>query len=108
MFYFSLTLVMIGPELGLEELPQQFSLKSGPKCVVKFILVKDNYRGYSKSKTFLEPDLVSALNCGFIFYQSWDASLDPMLRGSGAPLVFTEYYLQDRANFLPEILAEQF
>ena len=86
---------MIGPELGGEDLPKQFSLKSGPKCVVKFILVKDDYRGYSKSKSFLEPDLVSALNCGFIFYKSWDSSLDPMLRKSGAPLVFTEYYLQD-------------
>ena len=43
---------------------------------------------------YTEPDLVAALNCGFIFYNSWDSSLDPMLRRSGAPLVFTEYYLQ--------------
>ena len=45
---------------------------------------------------YTEPDLVAALNCGFIFYNSWDSSLDPMLRRSGAPLVFTEYYLQVR------------
>ena len=45
---------------------------------------------------YTEPDLVAALNCGFIFYTSWDSSLDPMLRRSGAPLVFTEYYLQVR------------
>ena len=45
---------------------------------------------------YTEPDLVAALNCGFIFYTSWDSSLDPMLRRTGAPLVFTEYYLQVR------------
>lgn len=91
----TLTLVMVGPELGGENLPNNFNFKTDSGLVIKFLLVKADYRSYSKSKQFKEPDLVAALNCGFIFYTSWDSSLDAMLRPSGAPLVFTEYYLQD-------------
>ena len=89
----SVTLVMVGPELGGDNLPTSFSLKAN-NAVVKFSLVKSDYLQYSRSKHYTEPDLVAALNCGFIFYKSWDSSLDSMLRRSSAPLVFTEYYLQ--------------
>ena len=91
----SLTLVMIGPELGGDDLPSSFNFKTDSETAIKFVMVKADYRSYAKSKQFREPDLVAALNCGFIFYTSWDSSLDPMLRPSGAPLVFTEYYQQD-------------
>ena len=91
----SLTLVMVGPELGGDDLPTSFNFKNYSDTVIKFVMVKADYRSYAKSKQFKEPDLVAALNCGFIFYNSWDSSLDPMLRPSGAPLVFTEYYQQD-------------
>ena len=84
---------MVGPELGGDSLPTSFSLKAN-NAVVKFSLVKSDYLQYSRSKHYTEPDLVAALNCGFIFYKSWDSSLDSMLRRSSAPLVFTEYYLQ--------------
>ena len=84
---------MIGPELTGGDLPDVFSLKT-ETAVIKFILVKADYKKYANSKKFLEPDLVAALNCGFIFYKSWDSSLDSMVRKTGAPLVFTEYYQQ--------------
>jgi len=91
----SLTLVLVGPEVGGSDLPSNFSMKSN-NAVVKFIVEKPcGYQQYAKSKGYLEPDLVAALNCGFIFYTSWDSSLDSMVRKSGAPLVFTEYYQAD-------------
>ena len=91
----SLTLVLVGPEVGGSELPSSFTLKSN-NAVVKFIVEKPcGYQQYAKSKHYLEPDLVAALNCGFIFYTSWDSSLDSLVRKSGAPLVFTEYYEAD-------------
>lgn len=91
----SLTLVLVGPEVGGSDLPSNFSMKSN-NAVVKFIVEKPcGYQQYAKSKGYLEPDLVAALNCGFIFYTSWDSSLDTMVRKSGAPLVFTEYYQAD-------------
>jgi len=91
----SLTLVLVGPEVGGSDLPSTFSMKSN-NAVVKFIVEKPcDYQKYSRSKNYLEPDLVAALNCGFIFYKSWNSSLDCMIRPSGAPLVFTEYYKDD-------------
>ena len=68
----SVTLVMVGPELGGDSLPTSFSLKAN-NAVVKFSLVKSDYLQYSRSKHYTEPDLVAALNCGFIFYNSWDS-----------------------------------
>ena len=54
---------------------------------------------YSASDDYQEPDLVCAFNCGFILYSTWAASIPHMVRSSGAPLVFTEYYQQDcRSN----------
>ena len=41
------------------------------------------------------PDLVTAFNCGFIFYTSWDPSLPSMIKYADVPLVFTEYYHED-------------
>ena len=105
------TLVMVGPEIDGGSLPPVFSLECGGGASLGFQLVRGDYRAYTRqtkqvaSSTseqqlqqrrvqYTEPDLVAALNCGFIFYTSWDSSLDPMLRRTGAPLVFTEYYLQ--------------
>ena len=31
------------------------------------------YKEYTASANYIEPDLVAALNCGFIFYNSWDS-----------------------------------
>ena len=50
---------------------------------VRYVFVKDTYHGYAAKKNrkkFLKPDVVAALNCGFIFYQSWDSSIPAMLQ----------------------------
>ena len=58
-----------------------------------------SYDQYAASEDYEEPDLVCAFNCGFILYSTWAASIPHMVRSSGAPLVFTEYYHQDcRSN----------
>jgi len=87
-------LVLVGPEVEKKELPATFQLKIANLEAV-FSLVQAGYKEFSNSKGYQEPDLIAALNCGFIFYKSWDSSLDCMVRSSGAPLVFTEYYRED-------------
>ena len=44
---------------------------------------------------FRKPDLVLALNCGFIFYKEWDRSLPSLIKYPNVPLIFTEYYEED-------------
>ena len=39
--------------------------------------------------------MVLALNCGFVFYKEWDASLPSMVTFADVPLIFTEYYEED-------------
>jgi len=69
------TLVMVGPEIDGGSLPPVFSLECGGGASLGFQLVRGDYRAYTRqSKQYTEPDLVAALNCGFIFYTSWDSS----------------------------------
>ena len=65
-------LVLVGPEVERGELENTFSLRV-EQLEVTFRLEKSGYREFTRSKRFQEPDLVSALNCGFIFYKSWDS-----------------------------------
>ena len=63
--------------------PDNIQLVFQPPC---------SYEEFARSGSFSEPSVVCAFNCGFILYSSWEASLPAMVRESGAPLVFTEYY----------------
>ena len=85
-----LVLVFIGPECSA---PQQ-ALPSVDGVEYQFI-PPCTYQQFATSTTFTEPDIVCAFNCGFILYSSWAESIPHMVRKSGAPLVFTEYYMQD-------------
>ena len=49
----------------------------------------------SQNQELRKPDLVLALNCGFVFYKEWDASLPSMVTFANVPLIFTEYYQED-------------
>ncbi|XP_023323946.1 putative protein MSS51 homolog, mitochondrial [Eurytemora carolleeae] len=89
-----LKLVLIGPELENIGGLTSFTVQEG-NCTVSYHLEHSAYHKFVKTKRFSEPNLVAALNCGFIFYQDWDLSLDCLVRRSGAPLVFTEYYEED-------------
>ena len=70
---------------------------------IRYLFVQDTYDGYSKSTNtkkpyncgFIRPDIVAVLNCGFIFYSSWDISIPHLLEYPEVPLIFTEYYEED-------------
>lgn len=85
-----LLLVFIGPECSSPEdsLPHSEGVEYQfePPCT---------YADFATSSMYTEPDVVCAFNCGFILYSSWAESIPHMVRRSGAPLVFTEYYMQD-------------
>ena len=70
---------------------------------IRYSFVQDTYDGYSESTNtkksyncgFIRPDIVAVLNCGFIFYSSWDKSIPNLLKYPEVPLIFTEYYEED-------------
>ena len=70
---------------------------------IRYLFVQDSYDGYvenrsnkkSKNSSFIRPDIVAVLNCGFIFYSSWDKSIPYLLKYPEVPLIFTEYYEED-------------
>ena len=70
---------------------------------IRYLFVQDTYDRYSKSANtkklyncgFIRPDIVAVLNCGFIFYSSWDNSIPHLLEYPEVPLIFTEYYEED-------------
>ena len=70
---------------------------------IRYLFVQDTYDGYSESNNtkksyncgFIRPDIVAVLNCGFIFYSSWDKSIPNLLKYPEVPLIFTEYYEED-------------
>jgi len=97
-------LVMVGPECP-DHVPTPSSPPGAPELELVFI-PPCTYDKFALSPDYTEPDLVCAFNCGFILYNSWAASLPHMIRSSGAPLLFTEYYLQDcKANL--DLLQEE-
>ena len=65
------------------------------------------YQEYAKSKSsFLKPDLVVALDCGFKFYPTWVGAIPDMLKYENVPLIFTEFTLQDQKDNLDLVLRQ--
>ena len=75
------------------------NLKSFPRYVFVNAAYHDFVEKRKKKSSFpaelRKPDLVLALNCGFVFYKEWDASLPSMVTFADVPLIFTEYYEED-------------
>ena len=98
-----LTLVFIGDECPLAELPKDFTYKSKEiqnsrkvdDLRIRYVLVDKYYQEYAKNNSYIEPDFVVALDCGFKFYPSWKKALPQMVRKSGAALIFTEFNQPD-------------
>ena len=61
------------------------------------------FQNYTKSPSFVAPDVVAALDCGFKFYPTWDASIPSMVPASGVPCVFTEFTLADTKDNLAKV-----
>ena len=71
---------------------------------IRYVFIQNTYDGYVENSTnkmlksncsFIRPDIVAVLNCGFIFYSSWDKSIPYLLKHPEVPLIFTEYYEED-------------
>lgn len=76
--------------------------KVRPDLRIRYSFVHNTYDGYMAVCDH-KPDVVAALNCGFIFYSSWDPSIPAMIKYPDVPLVFTEYYLEDAVLNLQKV-----
>ena len=64
----------------------------------RYVFISKPYHEFvegTKDVSVKKPDLVLALNCGFIFYKEWDATMPSLTKYANVPLVFTEYYEED-------------
>jgi len=106
----SLHIVFIGDEVATGSFPPTFTYKSceaqkeRPDLEVRYTFQPPMlYQNYVKSPSFVQPDVVAALDCGFKFYPSWDASIPSLVPESGAPCVFTEFTLNDTKDNLAKV-----
>ena len=55
--------------------------KLRPDLIVRYIFEQTDYHVFMTSSNCnsKRPDIVAALNCGFVFYKQWDASLPDMV-----------------------------
>ena len=78
---------------------------------IRYIFISSTYEDYAEetvennnpSWKFIKPDVVAVLNCGFIFYDSWDKSIPYLLKHPKVPLIFTEYQEQDASSNLTKV-----
>ena len=54
---------------------------------------------------FISPDLIAILNCGFIFYDSWNVSIPHLFKFPNVPVIFTEYHEKDAESNLQKVKA---
>merc|ERR1712038_1836522 len=106
----SLHIVFIGDEVATGSFPPTFTYKSceaqkeRPDLEVRYTFQPPMlYQNYVNSPSFVQPDVVAALDCGFKFYPSWDASIPSLVPESGAPCVFTEFTLNDTKDNLAKV-----
>ena len=99
-----LNFVFIGDECPLAELPKDFTYKSkeiqqnrtnSAELRIRYMLIDKLYQDYATNNSYIEPDFVVALDCGFKFYPSWKKAIPHMVRPSGAALIFTEFNEKD-------------
>jgi hypothetical protein len=52
-----------------------------PEATIRYLFVDTDYHDFMTSFdcNVKRPDIVAALNCGFVFYKEWDSSLSDMV-----------------------------
>ena len=102
--------MFIGDEIITGSFPPTFTYKSfaaqkeKPELEVKYTFEPPLlYQDYHKTSTYNKPDIIAALDCGFKFYPSWDPAIPSLVDPAGAPLVFTEFTLQDTKDNLMKV-----
>ena len=92
--------IFVGPELDFEENDGEADLKECPKCFkleksMRYETHKVLYKDYCNSKAFKKPDLIACFNCGFHEFEgennTWNKSLQFLVRDRNVPLIFTSY-----------------
>ena len=109
-----LNLVFIGDECPLAELPRDFTYKSkeiqqsrkSDELRIRYVLIDKFYQDYAANNSYIEPDFVVALDCGFKFYPSWKKANANMVRKNGAALIFTEFTQKDCEDNLELVKSE--
>ena len=103
-------IIFIGDEVITGSFPPTFTFKSAaaqkdkPELEVKYTFEPPMlYQDYSKSPKYHKPDIIAALDCGFKFYPSWDPCIPSLVDMSGAPLVFTEFTMQDTKDNMTKV-----
>jgi len=91
--------------VGLECLSPESETNDVSDKIEMIFLPPCSYEDYATREDFEEPDVVCAFNCGFILYSSWTDSIPHMVRPTGAPLLFTEYYEQDSRGNLDLVMS---
>ena len=89
----------------MAELPKDFTYKSkeiqqnrktqNDELRIRYVLVDKLYQDYAKNNSYIPPDFVVALDCGFKFYPSWNKAIPQMVRRGGAAMIFTEFTQTD-------------
>ena len=73
---------------------------------IRYMMFPMLYQEYANLNTFLKPDLVVALDCGFKFYPTWVSAIPCMLKYYYVPLIFTEFTLQDQKDNLDLVVRQ--
>ena len=52
-----------------------------PETSIRYLFVETDYKAFMNTFecNVKRPDIVAALNCGFVFYSQWDPSLPDMV-----------------------------
>ena len=67
--------------------------------------VESNGQGKNECEDLISPDLIAILNCGFIFYDSWNQSIPYLFKFQNIPVIFTEYHRKDSESNLQKVEA---
>ena len=79
--------VFIGDECPLADLPKDFTYKSkeiqqnrkNDELRIRYVLLDKLYQDYANNNSYIKPDFVVALDCGFKFYPSWKKAIPQMV-----------------------------
>ena len=80
---------------------------------IRYVFVKDTYDSFLETHEqensiyheFISPNLIAILNCGFIFYDSWNVSIPHLFKFPNVPVIFTEYHEKDAESNLQKVKA---
>ena len=106
-----LNFVFIGDECPLTELPKDFTYKSkeiqqnrkNDELRIRYILLDKLYQDYANNNSYIKPDFVVALDCGFKFYPSWKKAIPQMVCISSMYRKLSQKSVQTNIYVIPKV-----